>query len=295
MARAILCPGQGTQKPGMLKPWLTDETTEFLIRTSEAIGLDLIDLGVNAPADTLRDTAITQPIVAATSIASAMVTGLMPSIGEEIETIVAGHSLGSLTALALCGALEPTDVVVLARHRGLAMAQCAKEAPGSMTVLIGPANVSEELLKEYGISAGNINSSKQIVASGSVDAIATLVENLPNGVRALPLPVAGAFHSPAMMGGQDAVRAACNALTSHISPVTRTLISDLTGQACQPAEALAALPDSLIQPVRWREVMNELAARGVKKAYELAPAGALAGLMKTDHREVLCEKVSPQR
>lgn len=285
--RALLCPGQGTQKPGMLAPWLADDAPQadavisFLAKAARATDLDLVELGTRADAAALRETAVTQPLVVATSLVGALVAGLLPAPG----TVVAGHSLGSITALAVAGVLTPVEAVRLAAQRGQAMARCSAEVPGTMVALVG--GVRAEVLaaiEEAACGAANVNGSRQVVAAGPPEAVATLRRTLPDGVRALPLSVAGAFHTEAMAGARPTLAAAVARL--HPSPPVADLVDEATGTlipaGSAPEALLDALVDKLTLPVRWDLVQARLTAVGTGAAVELPPVGVLAGMARTD-------------
>lgn len=302
---ALLCPGQGSQKPGMLSPWLESGEQEarrqvraLAQAASEATGLDLLHLGVRAPAEEMRDTAIAQPLIVLVSLASARHHGLLEvqtstagtggavaSAGADGE-VVAGHSLGALTALALAGALTPLEAVRLAAVRGQAMARCCQDPArqaGGMTALLGGERAAVLAAAETaGLCLANINCSTQVVVSGPLDALSALV--VPAGARALPLAVAGAFHSPQMEPAAPALAQAVTLLPQR--PLRRAVVDEADGALHLPGESstnlLTGLVAHLTAPVRWDLVQQRLAGLEVTQAVELAPAGTLAGLARRD-------------
>lgn len=287
--RAILCPGQGAQKPGMLEPWLADDGARGLLNAmSEAADLDLLTLGTRADAEAICPTEVTQPLVVATSLLSARAAGLLLEDGSEApapgdDDVVAGHSLGSLTALALAGALTPVEAVGLAAARGRAMARCAARTAGGMVALVGGDREAVLVaVRAAGLTAANVNGSTQVVASGPAAAIEAL--EVPAGARRLPLAVAGAFHSPLMARAAREVAEAIAALPRR--SLLRSLVDDADG-ALHPAGEdagglLDAVPAKVTRPVRWDLVQARLLGTGATSAVELAPAGALAGMARRD-------------
>nr|WP_300338663.1 ACP S-malonyltransferase [Actinomyces sp.] len=287
---AVVCPGQGSQRPGMLAAWWQDADARVpgvLETMSEAAGADLLALGTTASADDLRPTEVAQPLTVATSLACALAVGLarprVAGASPEPVPVVAGHSLGYLTALALAGVLSPAEAVGLAALRGRAMARCAAEHDGGMTALVGGHR--EEVLAAIdraGLAVANVNGSAQVVASGTRGALAALVP--PAGARALPLAVAGAFHSPAMSAAQEEVAGAVARLPRRVP--SATVIDDADGVARPPQEGsgnlLEAVSTKITRPVRWDLVQETLRGQGTTCLVELAPAGTLTGLARRD-------------
>lgn len=291
---AVVCPGQGSQRPGMLTPWWQGANARLpgvLEAMSEAADADLVALGTTASAEALRPTQVAQPLTVATSLACAIAVGLAGPRPAQASPgpapVLAGHSLGYLTALALAGVLCPAEAVGLAALRGRAMARCAAEHDGGMTALIGGSR--EEVLEaidQAGLTAANVNGSTQVVASGSREALAALVP--PAGVRVLPLAVAGAFHSPAMSAAQSQVAAAVARLPRRAS--NAIVIDDADGVAHLPPEASGSLLDAvcakITRPVRWDLVQETLRRQAITSIIELAPAGTLTGLARRDLPEM---------
>lgn len=289
--RAILCPGQGAQKPRMLEPWLVDDGARHLLGAmSEAAGLDLLRLGTEADAEAIRPTEVTQPLVVATSLISARAAGLLRDEGPvdqdsaaTPDAVVTGHSLGSLTALALAGALAPFEAVALAAARGRAMARCSAATSGGMVALVGGDREAVlEAVRAAGLTAANVNGSTQVVASGPSAAIDAL--EAPAGARRLPLAVAGAFHSPLMAAAAPEAAEAVAPLPRR--SLVRPLIDDADGVLHPEGEDAGGLLDDLAakvtRPVRWDLVQERLLGSGTDAAVELAPAGALAGMARRD-------------
>ncbi len=186
----VLCPGQGSQTPGFLEPWLElDSFASVVSSLSEASGLDIAKHGTESDAETIRDTAVAQPLIVAASIASALELG--PGFSA-----VAGHSVGEFAAAALAGILTPEDAIRAVSVRSRAMASAAALEPTSMAaVLGGEQSVVLERLEQLDLYPANFNGAGQIVAAGNAEAIAALVTEGPAGARVIQLQVAGAFHT----------------------------------------------------------------------------------------------------
>lgn len=281
---ALLAPGQGSQSPGMLAPWLEDPAAaETVAAWSEATGLDLARLGTTADADEIKDTAVTQPLVVVNALlAAARLADALPASAP-----TAGHSVGELAAAAVAGVLTPDEAVQLAAIRGRAMADaCALEPTGMAAVLGGEESVVLARLEALGLDPANRNGAGQIVAAGSQAAIEELEKEPPEGARrAAVLPVAGAFHTRFMSPAEDAVRAAA----AELSPAdpTRPLLTNSDGSVVKGgAAALDLLVAQVTRPVRWDSCMATLGELGVTAVLELPPAGTLVGLARRDLRGV---------
>jgi [acyl-carrier-protein] S-malonyltransferase len=291
---AILAPGQGAQVPGFLAPWLELPTVANAISSwSDALGLDLADLGVNADAETIRDTAIAQPLLVAAGMAAASV--LLVSVssssnpGNPGETIAelpfhvgafAGHSVGELTVAALAGVLSPESALVLVRERGLSMARAAATTVTGMTAVLGgdPTLVLAKLA-EHGLTPANVNGAGQVVAAGTAEQLAALAADPPEGARLRPLAVAGAFHTDHMAPAVDGLRTLATSLPA--SDPQANVLSDADGAVVRSgADFVARLVAQVASPVRWDLVMKTLGELGVTAVIELPPAGTLVALVK---------------
>ncbi|GAA3876572.1 ACP S-malonyltransferase [Saccharothrix violaceirubra] len=278
---ALLAPGQGSQTPGMLAPWLELEGAEKRVaQWSESTGLDLRRLGTEADADEIKDTSVTQPLVVALAVLAA--EELRRRVDLPADTVVAGHSVGELAAAAVAGVLTADDAVALAAVRGAEMAAACSLAPtGMAAVLGGEEDVVLARLDELGLVGANRNGAGQIVAAGPLDAIDLLVETPPERAKIRRLQVAGAFHTGYMSTAEDAVRtrAADVAVSDPVFP----LLSNADGAVVDSGdEVLRRLISQVTRPVRWDSCQSTLAGRGVTAVVELPPAGALTGLAKRE-------------
>jgi [acyl-carrier-protein] S-malonyltransferase len=279
---ALLAPGQGSQTPGMLTPWLELEgTRERLATWSEVTGLDLVELGTVADADAIKDTAVTQPLVVAAALLAYEVLAARHELPADL--VVAGHSVGELAAAAVAGVLTADDAVALAAVRGRAMAAACDLAPTGMAAIMGgePDDVVA-WLAEHELAAANMNGAGQIVAAGPVDGIDAVVAEKPEFVRkVIKLKVAGAFHTHYMAPAQETLREKAKDIT--VNDPTRTLLSNADGQqVTSGADMLERLVDQVTLSVRWDLCMNTMTELGADFAAELPPAGALTGLVKRE-------------
>lgn len=270
---AIIAPGQGAQTPGMLAPWIEDaESKALLIQWSDAIGLDLLHLGVHADAEEIKDTANAQPLIVAAGLLSARTLELSGKF-----SFVAGHSVGEITAAAIAGVLTPLDAMKLVRTRGQEMAKAAAINPAGMSaVLGGDRDLVLKAIADAGLVAANDNGGGQIVAAGDLAALATLA---PEGARVRALAVAGAFHTSYMQPAVEPMRAL--AATIEVNDSGIGVLSNKDGAVLTSGrEILNRIVDQIANPVRWDLCMQTLADHGVTGAVEVAPAGTLVGLIK---------------
>ena len=270
---AIIAPGQGSQTPGMLASWLEDSAQAKLLSSwSENIGLDLLHLGTTADAEEIKDTANAQPLIVAAGLLSANALNLSGKF-----SYVAGHSAGDITAASIAGVLTPLDAMKLVRARGVEMAKAAATSPAGMSaVLGGDRDVVLKAISDLGLVAANDNGGGQIVAAGSLDALAQLA---PEGARVRALAVAGAFHTSYMQPAVDPLRTLAQSLATTDPAVP--VISNRDGEEVSDGrEILNRIVSQIANPVRWDLCMQRLATLGVTGVIEVAPAGTLVGLIK---------------
>ncbi|XVV34858.1 ACP S-malonyltransferase [Streptomyces sp. CA-100214] len=272
----LVAPGQGAQTPGFLTDWLAlPGAADRVAAWSDAIGLDLAHYGTKADADEIRDTAVAQPLLVAAGLLSAA------ALGDISPGAVAGHSVGEITAAAFAGILDDTAALTLVRRRGLAMAEAAAVTETGMSALLGgDPEVSIAHLEKLGLTPANVNGAGQIVAAGTMEQLAALNEDKPEGVRkVVPLKVAGAFHTRHMAPAVDELAKAASALTPADPKVT--YVSNKDGQAvANGAEVLDRLVGQVANPVRWDLCMETFGKLGVTAIVEVCPGGTLTGLAK---------------
>ena len=275
----VVAPGQGSQTPGFLEPWLSEERfRDQLARLSDVARIDLLAHGTTSDADTIRDTAVAQPLIVAAGLLT--LTALFDRGGRDKVAGVAGHSVGEITAAAAAGILTETDAMAFVRERSVAMAGAAALTPTGMSaVLGGDEDTLLARLAELGLEPANFNGGGQIVVAGAPDALAALQAEPIRGTRVIPLQVAGAFHTRYMAPAVDHLRE----FATTLAPTDPTLPIWTNNDGRRVTEGrrfVELLVGQVSSPVRWDKTMASLAEAGVTGLIELAPAGALAGLAK---------------
>jgi [acyl-carrier-protein] S-malonyltransferase len=283
---ALLAPGQGSQTPGMLAPWLElAGAADRIDAWSTISGLDLARLGTTATAEEITDTAVTQPlVVAATLLAHEELTKRGLLSGKDVA--VAGHSVGEIAAYAIAGVISADDAVKLAATRGSEMAKaCALEPTGMSAVLGGDEAEVLARLEALDLVPANRNAAGQIVAAGALSALDKLAEDPPAKARVRPLATAGAFHTHFMASATDAYASAAEGVQT--GEPTATLLSNADGQpVSSAADAMSKLVAQLTRPVRWDLCTETMRQNNVTAIVEFPPAGALAGIAKRELRGV---------
>ncbi len=270
-------PGQGSQKPGILEPWISDPVAFDQLKSLDRIvDFDLIEAGTSWDSERLRDTRIAQPLIFAASIVcaqSALQAGAKP-------TAVAGHSIGEWAASVIAGVLSVTDAMTLVTARADAMAlACNNAATGLVAVLGGDRTEVLETVNAHGLELANDNGPGQLVVGGSADRLAEFSANPPGRARIRALAVAGGFHTEAMRPAVAAVRSAA----ARITPTAATipLISNRDGeQVTDRDEILNRMIDQIALPVRWDLVMDTIAGNGAAATIETCPAGTLSAILR---------------
>lgn len=277
---AIACPGQGSQTPGFLLPWLEIPTFKTQVeKSSEILGLDLVHFGTVADADAIRDTKIAQPLIVAAGIASYLV--LQERFGSSLNvSATAGHSVGEVTAAFVSEILDDETALQFVKTRGNQMAEAAAIATSSMAAVVGgdPTFVLDHLAK-VGLSAANYNGPGQIVAAGSSELISELVANPPAGTRVVQLQVAGAFHTSFMEPAKAPLAAFAKNVATKDPAITIWTNRD-GSKVGSGSEFLELMVNQVSNPVRWDLTMEAMTAASVAVLIELLPAGALSGIAK---------------
>ncbi|KUJ36344.1 ACP S-malonyltransferase [Streptomyces sp. MI02-2A] len=272
----LVAPGQGAQTPGFLTPWLElPGAADRIAAWSDAIGLDLTHYGTQADADAIRDTAVAQPLLVAAGLLSSA------ALGDTVPGAVAGHSVGEIAAAVFAGVLDEAAALTLVRRRGLAMAEAAAITPTGMSALLGgEPTTTIPHLEHLGLTPANVNGAGQIVAAGTLEQLAALEADKPEGVRrVVPLKVAGAFHTHHMAPAVDALARAAEALTPAVPRVA--YVSNKDGQVVDTgSEVLQRLVGQVANPVRWDLCMETFEKLGVTAMIEVCPGGTLTGIAK---------------
>ncbi|MDF0513295.1 ACP S-malonyltransferase [Agromyces sp. H3Y2-19a] len=275
----VVCPGQGSQTPGFLTPWLAEPGfAERLDALSAAAGIDLAAHGTVSDADTIRDTAVAQPLIVAAGLLT--LDALLDDGRAERIGGIAGHSVGEITAAAGAGVLTGTEAIGFVAERGRAMAEAAALEPTGMSAVLG-GDEADLLarLAELGLEPANFNGGGQIVVAGAVDALEQLKAEPPAGARVIPLQVAGAFHTRYMRPAVERLAEVAERL-SPADPALPIWTNRDGSTVASGTEFLELLVGQVSSPVRWDRCMESFAEAGVSGIIELAPAGALVGLAK---------------
>ncbi|HJA59765.1 MULTISPECIES: ACP S-malonyltransferase [unclassified Brevibacterium] len=271
---AITCPGQGAQKSGFLSSFLELETFSAQIdELSADSGIDLRLHGTESDDETIKDTALAQPLLVASAIACAAELGISPGV-------VAGHSVGEIAAAQIAGILTAADAMRFVSVRGQGMASAAATTPTGMSAVVGgqPEDVLSAI-EAAGASPANVNGGGQTVAAGSLDALSALSENPPERARVIPLQVAGAFHTEYMAPATDDLAATAADLSPSDPQVT--ILSNSDGAVVASGrEYVDRLVKQVTNPVRWDLCQEALLSSGITGMIELVPGGTLTGIAR---------------
>jgi [acyl-carrier-protein] S-malonyltransferase len=277
----IVCPGQGAQTPGFLAPWMdVPGFRDRLTWLSAVAGLDLVAHGTTSDADTIRDTAVAQPLIVASGLVSLLALFEHPAEGFRQVGAGAGHSVGEFTAAAAAGVMSAESAMVFVRERGKAMAAASAISPTGMSAVVGgDADEVAASLARHGLTAANVNSAGQVVAAGTLDQLAALAADPPAKARIIPLQVAGAFHTEHMAPAVEVLGTYARAITTR-DPRSQ-LLSNADGTVVHDGrEVLRRLVRQVSNPVRWDLCMQTFTDLGVTALIEIPPAGTLANLAK---------------
>ena len=288
--KAYVFPGQGAQFTGMGKDLYeaSEEAKTLFEKANEILGFRITDIMFEGEAEELKQTKVTQPAIFLHS------TILAKLLGDRFQPkMVAGHSLGEISALTAAGVLDFEDGLKLVSKRALAMQAACEAEPSTMAAILGLENEVVEGIceKVEGIVvAANYNCPGQLVISGAVDAINDACELLKEAGarRALVLPVGGAFHSPLMEPARAELAEAIEATTFNtpICPIYQNVIA---AAITDPNEIKKNLVAQLTAPVRWTQTMHQMIADGVSGFTEVGPGKVLQGLVKKVDRQMPTE------
>ena len=277
----LVCPGQGSQTPGFLAPWL--ELPGFRDRLqwlSTVAGIDLVTHGTESDAETIKDTAIAQPLIVGAGLISLLALFEHPADGFRLVAGGAGHSVGEITAATAAGVISAEQAMVFVRERGRLMAEASALTPTGMSAVVGGDSdeVAQVLLK-HGLVLANNNGGGQVVAAGTADQLRALSADPPTKARVIPLQVAGAFHTDHMAPAVKELGALARAMSTHDS--RSRLVSNRDGTVVHSGrEVLERLVTQVSRPVRWDLCMETFKDLGVTGLIEIPPAGALANMAK---------------
>ena len=277
---AFTFPGQGSQRPGMGRPWADHDSWELVEEASEVAERDVARLLLDADADELKDTRNAQ---LTTFVSSLMVLDAVERLGIE-PSFCAGHSLGEYTALTATGALSFDDGVRLVCERADAMHHAGQDNPGTMAAVLGLDDDQVEVAcrrADSDVWVANFNAPGQVVIAGSPDGVAaaSAVAKELGAKKVMPLQVSGAFHTPFMTPARDRLRKAIAEASPRDTEVPVVSNVDSLPHA-NGAEWSSLLSAQLSSPVRWKHCLLTLAEAGVKDFAELGPGGVLTGMAK---------------
>ena len=277
---AFTFPGQGSQRPGMGRPWMGHESWELVADASDVAGRDVARLLLDADAEELRDTRNAQ---LTTFVSSLMVLDAVERLGIE-PSFCAGHSLGEYTALTATGALSFEDGVRLVVERADAMHEAGSTNPGTMGAVLGLDDDQVEVacrLADADVWVANFNAPGQVVIAGSVEGVARAGEHAKElgAKKIMPLQVSGAFHTPYMTSARERLRAAIALANPRDTEVP--VVSNVDALPHDKGEEWSSLLSAqLSSPVRWKHCLLSLSEAGVTGLVELGPGGVLTGMAK---------------
>jgi [acyl-carrier-protein] S-malonyltransferase len=275
----VVAPGQGSQTPGFLEPWIAEpKFKEHLKAISDSVGIDLLKHGTKSDADTIRDTAIAQPLIVAAGLLA--LQGLVADDDKLHVQGTAGHSVGEITASVVSGILGEEEALRFVKQRSQGMADAAKlHKTGMSAVIGGDEKALLKKLKDLGLDPANFNGGGQIVVAGALPALGKLAEDPVPGSRVIPLQVAGAFHTHYMEPAIEPLHEVAASIwaADPILPIWTNRNGDLIESGTTFVDLMVGQVSS---PVRWDLTMASFEAAGVTGIIELAPAGALVGLAK---------------
>jgi [acyl-carrier-protein] S-malonyltransferase len=294
----ILCPGQGAQVVGMGKDFYEsfDDARGVFDQANQILGFDIASLCFNGPDERLNKTDISQPAIYVTSIACYL-TARARGMFEQADEIFAGLSLGEYTALHLAGVFDFETGLKLVAARGRYMQDAATATPSSMVAMMGADEAAVMRLCEESAAGevlvpANFNAPGQIVVSGTKGACERVVEKATAaGFKAIPLVVAGAFHSPLMQPAAEKMAAELDRV--QFNPPRTTVYSNVTAEPhTDVASIKRLLIDQIVKPVRWEQTMQKIAGTADARFVELAPGRVLTGLLKKINRRLPVETLS---
>lgn len=283
---AIISPGQGSQSPGMLTPWLEiPRNADLTDSWGTTIGLDLKKIGQFAPSDDIKSTDIAQLLIFSVSVLSALDLNIKPQ--KPGSVIFAGHSVGEFAAYALAGVFDFNDAlkIVAARGKSMLAATRLNANTGMYAVMGGERKSVIQRLEELNLTPANINSRNQVITAGEIKNLEILKNQPPEGSRVIPLEVSAAFHSIFMQSAVSEVRAAFEHVTVH-NPV-QLICTNKNGEFITSRdEIIENLINQVVSPVRWDLCQRTFVKSGVTGILELSPSGVLSGISKKENPDI---------
>ncbi len=301
MKTAFLFPGQGAQIVGMGKDVARTfpASAALFEKANQIVGYDLAGICFQGPQESLNATNISQPAIFVTSAAILEAVRTSPAVSDIQPDITAGLSLGEYTALYAAGILTFEDALLLVNKRGQAMQAAAQASDGSMVSILG---LDEEKVTQLCAKAAenellvcsNFNCPGQIVISGAKTACQRAAESAEEfgAFKAIPLKVAGAFHTEMMAPAAESLAQAIQNTTIAESAEIKVIANINAQYYTTPEEISQGLIRQLVQPILWQKCMEKLLAEGVENFYEIGPGRVLTGLMKKINRKTKVINIS---
>jgi [acyl-carrier-protein] S-malonyltransferase len=286
--KAYVFPGQGAQFPGMGKDLYESDSQakELFLQADQTLGFKISDIMFEGSAEELKQTKVTQPAIFLHSVI------LAKCLKENFKPeMVAGHSLGEISALVANECLNFEDGLKLVNARALAMQKACENNPSTMAAILGlDDNIVEEICENTSgiVVAANYNCPGQLVISGEITAIDAACEKLTEAGarRALKLPVGGAFHSPLMEPARAELQEAI-ANTEFKAPICPVFQNVNASPVTNPEQIQTNLIAQLTAPVRWTQTMKNMLQAGDIEIIEVGPGKVLQGLFKKVDRTIL--------
>lgn len=291
--KAYIFPGQGAQFPGMgLDLYEKSELAQELFdKANKILGFSITDIMFKGDAEQLKQTKVTQPAIFLHSVI------LAKTLGDDFQPdMVAGHSLGEISALVSAGVLSFEDGLVLVSKRAYAMQTACEIKPSTMAAVLGLEDkVVEEVCTSIDgvVVAANYNCPGQLVISGEIEAVNEACELLKEkgAKRALVLPVGGAFHSPMMEPAREELAMAIE--NTHFNPPICPVYQNVVAVGVtEPEEIKKNLMKQLTAPVRWTQTIQQMIADGATEFIEIGPGKVLQGLMRKIDRSVSASSIN---
>lgn len=284
--KAYVFPGQGAQFSGMGKDLYdsSDAAKKMFIQANEILGFDITKIMHEGSDEELKQTKVTQPAIFLHSVV------LAKCLGDNFKPdMVAGHSLGEISALVASESLSFEDGLKLVSKRALAMQEACEKQASTMAAILGLEDkVVEDTCASIDgvVVAANYNCPGQLVISGSIEAVQQACDKLTEAGarRAMLLPVGGAFHSPLMEPAREELAAAIESVTFK-EPICPIYQNVLAKPVTSPEEIKKNLIDQLTAPVKWTQIMNQMIADGAEEVVEVGPGKVLQGLFKKVDRK----------
>ncbi len=290
--KAYIFPGQGAQFSGMGKDLYDNhaEAKALFDKADELLGFSISKIMFGGSADDLKQTKVTQPAVFLHSVI------LAQTIQDFAPSMVAGHSLGEISALVAAKVLDFEAGLQLVYKRAMAMQAACEKTPSTMAAILGLDDfIVENICKETPgiVVAANYNCPGQLVISGEIPAVEKACEFLKDAGarRALILPVGGAFHSPLMKPAEEELAKAIEETTFN-TPICPVYQNVTTTAVTEPAELKKNLIAQLTAPVKWTQSVQNMIADGATEFIEVGPGNTLQGLVKKINREVATSSAS---